>query len=308
MSDLKAEKVELKTMETGEEKAVSALVAIEQSRAVQEVQAALVIAKKFPRDQVAAFAKIITACKRPALAEKACYSYPRGGQVITGPSIRLAEVLIQNWGNADFGIRELERKGTSSICEAYCWDQETNVRQTKIFEVPHERVVGKGAAKTVTRLTDPRDIYELVANNGARRLRACILGIIPGDIVEEAVRECKKTTTNGNGEPLSDRIRKTVTIFQEIGVTQEMISKRLKHDVADCTREEVSDLLAIYNTLKDNQSKRGDFFDFKEEEESNAKTVAEKIKTAAQKTPDQPKETDSKPTTEVPEFDKDFKF
>ncbi|BBP90994.1 hypothetical protein BsIDN1_46120 [Bacillus safensis] len=42
---------------------------------------------------------------------------------------------------------------------AYAWDLETNTRQTKIFTVKHERKA-KGA---ITKLNDPRDIYELVA-------------------------------------------------------------------------------------------------------------------------------------------------
>lgn len=42
-------------------------------------------------------------------------------------------------------------------------------------------------------LTDSRDIYEATANFGARRMRACILGVIPGDVVDMAVNECKET-------------------------------------------------------------------------------------------------------------------
>ena len=81
-----------------------AVVQVEQGRAMQEVQAAMIVAKKFPRDQHAAFGKIMIACERSVLAEAASYSYPRGGKMITGPTIRLAEVMAQNWGNMEFGI------------------------------------------------------------------------------------------------------------------------------------------------------------------------------------------------------------
>ena len=50
------------------------------SRQAQEVQAAMVIAKKFPRDVYAAFERIKKACERRLLAENAVYEYPRGGQ------------------------------------------------------------------------------------------------------------------------------------------------------------------------------------------------------------------------------------
>ena len=159
------------------------------SRQTQEVQAAMVIAKRFPRNETQSYNRIMRACQRKKLAETAMYEYPRGGTKVTGPSIRLAEAMAQNWGNIDFGIVELEQKAGESQVMAYAWDLETNTRQTKIFSVPHIRSTKKGNIP----LTDPRDIYELVANQGARRLRACILGVIPGDGVDAALEECNKT-------------------------------------------------------------------------------------------------------------------
>ena len=47
------------------------------SRQAQEVQAAMVIAKKFPRDEVDAYNRIMRACQRRKLAESAMYEYPR---------------------------------------------------------------------------------------------------------------------------------------------------------------------------------------------------------------------------------------
>ena len=77
------------------------------ARAVAEVQAALVIARMNPRDQRQSMDRILNACCRPKLAETAIYAYSRGGSDIQGPSIRLAEAIAQQWGNIQFGIREL---------------------------------------------------------------------------------------------------------------------------------------------------------------------------------------------------------
>jgi hypothetical protein len=122
------------------------------------------------------------------LAESAMYSYPRGNQTVTGPSIRLAEVLATAWGNIDFGVIELEQKDGESVMMAVAWDLQTNTRSSRVFVVPHERKSGR----EIKRLEDPRDIYELTANQGARRLRACILAILPVDIQEIAIEECEK--------------------------------------------------------------------------------------------------------------------
>lgn len=243
----------------------SALVEVERSRAVQEVQASLVIAQKFPRDLTSVISKITESCKRFTLAEKAFYKYPKGGTMVTGPSIRLAEVIAQNYKNLDFGIRELERRDGSSLAESYCWDLENNVKQTKIFEVAHIIDTKKGPK----RLTDQRDIYELVANQGARRLRACILGIIPGDIVDAGVKQCHATIAKGGGEPLIDRIRKMVMAFKELGISQEMIEEKLEHKIDLTTGEEIAELTGIFQSVKDKMAKRSDFFNFPKEQEEN---------------------------------------
>lgn len=47
------------------------------SREAQEVQVAMIAAKKFPRDEVAAYNRILQDCQRTSLAEKAMYEYPR---------------------------------------------------------------------------------------------------------------------------------------------------------------------------------------------------------------------------------------
>src|SRR5690625_1573080 len=132
---------------------------------------------------------------------------------------------------------------------AYAWDLETNVREEKIFTVPHSRYT---KSKGVTKLTDPRDIYELVANHGARRLRACILGIIPGDIVDKAVEECNKTMKGVNKGPLKDRIADALKAFKEkYRVTQEQIEDRFGYNVDAFTERDLLDLIKIYNSLKD---------------------------------------------------------
>ncbi|AJK64913.1 hypothetical protein KHU1_0946 [Bacillus amyloliquefaciens KHG19] len=230
------------------------------SRQAQEVQAAMVIAKKFPRDVYAAFDRIKKACERRLLAENAVYEYPRGGTKVSGPSIRLAEALAQNWGNIDYGIMELEQKAGESSVMAYAWDLETNTRQTKIFTVKHERKA-RGA---ITKLDDPRDIYEMVANQGARRVRACILGVIPGDIVDAAVDMCQKTLISGHKEPLEDRLRSAFSLFKkEFGITKEMIQEYIGSNVDAFTEQDFLKIGRIYTSLRDGMAKKEDYFNVK---------------------------------------------
>lgn len=228
------------------------------SRQTQEVQGQIVAAKRFPRDYVVSCNRIMQACQRKGLAEKAMYEYPRGGTKVVGPSIRLAEALAQNWGNMSFGVVELEQKAGESQVMAYAWDLETNTRQEKIFSVPHIRSTKKGNVP----LTDPRDIYEMVANQGARRLRSCILGIIPGDVVEDAVEQCNRTLIEGEKKPLADVIKEVSLYFQrDFNVPLEALEKLIgckaeAFSMNDCIR-----LRKVYNSIKDGMAKREEIFE-----------------------------------------------
>lgn len=228
----------------------------EQSRAVAETQAAMAIAKRFPRDPIAAMDRIMTACTRPTLAQGALYSYSRGGSEVTGPSIRLAEAMAQSWGNLQFGIRELEQRNGESTVEAFAWDMETNTRQVKIFQVPHVRHTRQGQKK----LEDPRDIYELVANQGARRLRACILGIIPGDVTEAAVKQSEETL-KASADVSPEGVKKLVDAFAEMSVTPDQIVKRIQCRLDAIRPAQIVQLRKIYMSLRDGMSKPEDWFE-----------------------------------------------
>ena len=255
-----------------------AMIEPENQRAIAEVQAAIFLAKKFPRDVQQAVDRIMIACQRPALAEAAVYTYAKGGTDITGPSIRLAEAIAQSWGNLQFGIKELDQRNGESTIEAYAWDTETNVRQNKVFQVRHLRFTRKGSYA----LEDPREIYELTANQGARRLRACILGIIPGDIVESAVEECERTM-KAKADTSPEGINKLLDAFDGIGVKKIQIEGRIQRRIDSITPGQMASMRKIFNSLRDNMSTISDWFLPILEEEAARDTAGEKGKETPKK-------------------------
>lgn len=226
----------------------SVTAAMATTRQAQEVQAAMVVAKRFPRDERQSCDRILAACNRRSLAESAIYSYSRGGTEVSGPSIRLAECIAQNWGNIDFGHIELEQKNGESLVMAFAWDLETNTRQSKVFSVPHIRHTRSGAYP----LTDPRDIYEMVANQAARRVRSCLLSIIPGDVTEAAMKQCEVTLKSAaSGVPLEARINDMVQKFAEYEVTEAHLAAYVGKNVEAFTENDVIRLGKVYRSLKD---------------------------------------------------------
>jgi len=235
---------------------VAALANTDQQRAIAEVHAAMVIARANPRDPIAAMDRIFNACARPTLAERALYSYSRGGTDITGPSIRLAEAVAQQWGNIQFGVRELDQRGDMSTVQAFAWDIETNTRREVTFQVPLIRHTKKGSYK----LEDPRDIYEMVANQGARRLRACILAVIPGDVIEAAVQQCEETL-RAKADTSPETIQKMLGAFAEFSVTKEQIEARIQRRIDAIQPAQVVSLKKIYASLRDGMSAAADWFE-----------------------------------------------
>lgn len=251
------------------------VVAVESSRAIAEAQGKLMIAKSFPRNYTSAYAQAIEACKRKSFAEKAFYSYPRGGESVNGVTIRFAEEMARAYGNLDYGIKELSHDKGKSEMQAYCWDLETNTISQQNFTVEHIRETRKGNID----LTSQRDVYELNANQGARRLRSRILAILPPDMIEDCILECKKTLAGKNEIPLIDKVKNMVVKFEEIGVKKEMLEKRLKHTVETITTDELVEYIGIYNGIKGKETTVSEWF----EQPKTASQITELLKSEEEK-------------------------
>lgn len=232
------------------------------ARATQEVQAALVIAQRFPRDEVKARARILQACQRKGLAEVSEYEYSRGGSKITGPSIDLLRAIASRWGHLRWGWAEVERRPAGvepygqSMVRTYCWDMQSGAYAERTFSVSHWRDTQSGGYA----LDDDRDIYELLANMAARRVRACMEEVIDSDIVTDAVDQCRVTLRSGEKEPMKARATKMVLAYVEFGVTQEMIEQRIQQKLESMSEIQYASLRRIYKSLKDGIGKAEDFF------------------------------------------------
>lgn len=239
-----------------DEKALSANTKIQESKAVAQIQACMLMAKKDRRNENQAFMDIMEACKRISLADQATYNFPRGGKMVTGASIRLAEVLAQKYGNIHIEISIVNQTADKTEAVATAIDMQTNYVVSQGFMVPHQRTTKQGTK----RLTDERDIRELVQNIGSRVLRGCILRVIPGDITEAALAQCEKTQASSD-VPIKEQIRKMVSAFDELGVKVEHLEKRLGHNLDATIATEIVTLKGIYKSIKDGVADREDFFD-----------------------------------------------
>lgn len=228
---------------------VSQATAVEQSRAVAEVQAAVIVAQSHPRDLTRAFAEMRDACGRLALAQRAFYTVSNRGH---GPSVHLARELARIWGNVDYGVRELRRDDAAgeSEVQAFAWDQESNVRTTRSFINPHARMKKVAGKQTREQLVDLGDIYLSNQNVGARAVRECIFASLPLAFTEEAQDICRRTLEDGEGKPLEQRIAEAIAAFSEFGVKLPQLEAKVGKKRSAWTAATVAELIIAYTSIR----------------------------------------------------------
>lgn len=239
---------------------VSQATAIEQSRAIAEVQAAVVVAQSCPRDMAAAESEMEYVCGRLDMAEQAFYQVTNRG---TGMSVHLARELARIWGNVDYGVKELHRSdevGESEV-QAFSWDIQKNTRSSRTFIVPHQRMVKVNGVQQRKDLVDLQDIYLNNQNIGARAVRETITTILPRWFTEKAQNICRNTLENGEGEPLQDRIAAMVAWFTDkFGITEKQIEARLEKKRGQWDAGDVAQMKIAGGSIQRGEAQKDELF------------------------------------------------
>lgn len=236
-----------------------------------EIQGQMTIAQNFPRDEQKCAEAIRVACSRATLAEVATFEYKRGGQKITGETIHLAKAMAALWKNITYSWVELERipgdattPGVSTV-RTWALDLQNNVSQAITVKIPHSRAKSNG---TVDILRSERDIYEHIANHAARRMRSCILALIPQDVRDMAVAQVDETMRlNYSTKP--DEIKKLLDAFEAFGVCQAQIEKYIQRKITTIEPAQVANLRRIYLSLRSGYEPKT-WFDMEVAEQTSA--------------------------------------
>jgi hypothetical protein len=216
--------------------AVSALVR-------SEVEAQLDAAHKYKRSTTRFLqeAKTLATITRE-IAESCMYSLPRGGKMITGPSVRLAEICASAYGNMQFGSRVIDVEEKEVVALGFCWDMERNNRCA--IEA-RRRITNKSG-----RRYDDDMITVTGSAAGSVALRNAIFRVIPRayvDIVYEAARK----TAIGDAKSFGARRDEIMMRLTKLGVSQDRVLLRLgKNGVDDISMEDAEVLIGLGTAIK----------------------------------------------------------
>jgi len=261
------------------------------TRAMTEIQSAIIVAKKFPRDEMAAFQRLMGACERATFAEKARYKFPRGSKQVTGASIHLAHAAAQAWGNIRSGFTIIPTEDNEEWIQLEAWahDAETNTWKYASDRFPNkiQRKVWEDGRPTTVELKPEteRDRRELVNRRASLAVRNCLLQLLPFDLIEDAEEKCEETATAHARRDLQksrkDTVKKLLLAYdKDFAVTQAMLEDKLGHPVADIDARELTDLREWFMSMKDGNTTREDHFTVAPAESTRAEELQEEVDAA----------------------------
>ena len=224
---------------------VSPQVIYQQDKAQIDVQ--ISTAKAYPRNIKRCIDNALAIVTMDTDTAKTCtYSVPRGGKAITGPSVHLAKILSQVWGNMRLDAKVVNIDGTHVTSEAVCFDLENNLAikcQVK------RSIVGKTGRFNDDMITVTGNAANSIA------LRNAVLSVIPRAVVEKAYNAAKqqitgdvsdKTKLIARRKQVLDGLKDTYSISEK-----EILSAVGKAAIDHLTADDLVVLIGIGTAIKD---------------------------------------------------------
>lgn len=245
----------------------------------------MVMARQTRRNEAECIERIQQACRIPEIAEAAEWTVPNRG---SGPTIHLMEEISRLWGHMDTGYEILESTDTWSKVKVYAHDIENDNKRCVELTVKHIRYTKNG----ITPLTNPDDIYSLIANRVSRVLRECIRRLVPRYVVEMAMSTAAEARQRGGFD-----MTRLLNAFAGVGVTAAQLEAYIEGPLSGATADEISKLREIYNAIKEGATTVKEAFPAPEPKPEPAKKAAAK---KAKKEPEpEPEPVEAKEVEEV---------
>lgn len=180
-------------------------------------------------------------------AQTCGYALPRGGKPITGPSVHLAKIIAQQYGNLRAEARVVNATATQVISRGTAWDLENNYAVA--FEVRRSILTSAGKRFSEDMIT--------VTGNAANAIayRNAIFAVVPKAITDKVYKAAQECITGDLSDEtkLIQRRDKAVKYFNDqYGITEEEVIKLCgKQTINQIGANEIALLLGIQQSLKD---------------------------------------------------------
>lgn len=236
------------------------------------IQSAYVMAMQRPRSEEQSRARILQACKDPRFAKLAEYSKPVGGQKIVGPSVRLAELCVREWGNIMSDVQVVFEDDTVRRVKVTLLDLQTNASFSKEVQIKKtvERKNGQGREivgertntygdKVFIVLSTDDELHNKEAALISKIIRNEGLRLIPSDIVDEARAVAKKALHDRDAKDPAAAKKAVLDSFMTIGVQPKNLEAYMGHSLDTVSPAELQDLRAVYQAIQSGEATWADY-------------------------------------------------
>ncbi len=224
---------------------VSPQVIYQQDKAAIDVQ--ISTAKAYPRNIKRSTENAIAIVTMDLETASTCtYSVPRGGKAITGPSVHLAKILAQVWGNMRIEAKVVSIDARQVTSEAVCFDLETNLAM--------KAQVKRSIMSKSGRFND--DMITVTGNaSNSIALRNAILSVIPRAVVNKVYNAAKQTITGdlSDGTKLIKKRKQVLDQLKDVYSLKEneILSAVGKSAIDHLTPDDLVVLIGIGQSIKD---------------------------------------------------------
>lgn len=174
------------------------------------------------------------------------YAVPRGGKSITGPSVHLAKILANQWGNIRCEARVVEVDNKRVTSEGICWDLENNVA---IKATVKRSILTKSGRMSEDMITVTGNAANSIA------LRNAILSVIPKAVVDKVYKAAIETITGDvstENKLVAKRSKVMKALVDAYTVTEEEILQAVgKSSTSHLGADELAVLIGIGQAIKD---------------------------------------------------------
>lgn len=190
---------------------------------------------------------IFIATQSDEVAKTCSYALPRGGKPITGPSVHLAKIIAQQYGNLRVGAKVVNITPTQVISRGMAWDLENNYAVA--FEV-RRSIMGKNGKRF-------NDDMITVTGNAANSIafRNAVFALVPRAITDKVYAAAQHLVTGdlSTEEQLVKRRSSAIKHFSDnYGITEEEVVKLCgRYTVNQIKADEIELLLGIVQALND---------------------------------------------------------
>ncbi len=242
-------------------------------------------AHAYPRNLTRCEQNSITIATGDVETAQSCgYALPRGGKPITGPSVHLAKILAQQYGNIRAEAKVVQITPTQVISRGTAWDLENNYAVA--YEVRRSIVYANGKRYSDDMIT--------VTGNAANSIayRNAVFGVIPGTLIRKVYSAAQACVTGdlSDEQKLIKRRQGAIQYFYDnYGITEEEVVKLCgKYTVQQIKAPEIALLVGIQQSLQDGDTTLDEVLGpIRNSKEANKSRLSDLASRSAQKTKEQ---------------------